>query len=99
MTNLFGLRETSPSRLRKAKQPEGRDNAAYVLHAADWSDDILAAWGVHGEHRTKGPEVESLLRDAEHTLLCLGLTKEGHPRHPLYVPYATTPQLWIKTLQ
>lgn len=99
VTNLFGLRETSPARLRKARKPEGAGNAAYVLQAADACDDILAAWGVHGAHHGQGAKVEALLRDAGHKLLCLGLTKDGHPRHPLYVAYATQPILWSKALQ
>jgi hypothetical protein len=99
VTNLFGLRETSPTKLRKARRPTGPDNASYVLQAADWSDDILAAWGVHGTHRAQGAEIEGLLRDAGHTLHCLGVTKEGHPRHPLYVAYATKPQLWTNALK
>lgn len=92
VTNLFGLRETSPARLRKARKPEGPGNTAYVLEAAVWCDDILAAWGVHGVHRDQGAKIETLLREAGHALHCLGQTKDGHPRHPLYVPYATKPQ-------
>ncbi|MEM8801399.1 MAG: DUF1643 domain-containing protein [Pseudomonadota bacterium] len=99
VTNLFGLRETSPARLRKARRPKGPANASYIMDAAQWGNDILAAWGVHGAHRTQGAEVEQLLRDGGHRLLCLGLTKEGHPRHPLYVSYATKPELWTKALQ
>lgn len=99
VVNLFGLRETSPAKLRKARQPEGPNNTDYILKAADWCTDILAAWGVHGVHRAQHSKVEALLRDAGHDLQCLGLTKEGHPRHPLYVSYATKPALWTKALQ
>lgn len=94
VVNLFGLRETSPKRLKKARKPEGLGNTDHLSKAVQWSDDILAAWGVHGGHLDQGPKVETLLRRGNQALLCLGLTKAGHPRHPLYVSYSTQPEIW-----
>ncbi|MEY1557712.1 DUF1643 domain-containing protein [Yoonia sp. R2331] len=87
-TNIFGLRETDPHKMRKHTAPDGPDNDAALRDGAAWADDILAAWGVHGAHRGRGPQVAQLLRDTGTPLYHLGLTKDGHPRHPLYVAYA-----------
>ncbi|MGB0440996.1 MAG: DUF1643 domain-containing protein, partial [Paracoccaceae bacterium] len=57
------------------------------------SQMTLAAWGVHGAHLDRAAQVLPLLDGPLHHL---GLTKAGHPRHPLYVSYATQPQLWSR---
>ena len=40
-------------------------------------------------------QVLALLRRSGRPLLHLGLTKGGAPRHPLYVAYASLPELWV----
>jgi hypothetical protein len=92
--NLFAWRETDTAKLRKAANPIGPDNDRLLVEALSWADTIVAGWGVHGEHLNRGPEVADLLRGAGAELHCLGVTKAGHPRHPLYVAYATQPQAW-----
>ena len=93
VVNLFALRETSPARLKKSRRPEGPANTDHIRLAVSWADDILASWGVHGTHRGQAEKVKTLLTDGNH-LLTLGQTKDGHPRHPLYVAYATQPEIW-----
>lgn len=92
--NIFAWRETSPQLLRKAKSPVGAATDGLLVEAADWADDVLCAWGVHGTHQDRGPAVEVLLRSTRARLVHLGLTKDGHPRHPLYVSYETQPFEW-----
>ncbi len=92
--NLFALRETDPARLKRARRPEGPDNAAQIAEALNWCDAVLCAWGVHGAHRGQDAKVIALLKGTPKPLLALGQTKHGHPRHPLYVAYATPPQPW-----
>jgi len=94
IVNLFALRETDPGRLKKASRPVGPENTAELKKAADWSDDILCAWGVHGTHRNQADSVVPLLQACGKPLLTLGLSKQGHPRHPLYISYKTIPQPW-----
>ncbi len=93
VVNLFGLRETHPERLRRARRPVGPENEEFILSAADKADDILAAWGVHGAHRDQGGKIRELLQERGHRLFCLGQTKQGHPRHPLYISYEIRPTL------
>jgi len=92
--NLFAWRETDPKRLRATDHPVGADNDRLLLDALPWADRVIAGWGVHGAHRNRGPEVAAMLRDAGAVLHCLGLTKAGHPRHPLYIAHATPPRVW-----
>ena len=54
----------------------------------------LFAWGTHGAHLDRGPAVERLLRAQGRPLHHLGLTKDGHPKHPLYISYEQQPISW-----
>ena len=95
VTNVFAFRATDPKRMRAHPEPVGRpENDAAILDAAAWADAVVCAWGTHGAHLGRGAEVERLLRGAGHRLHVLGLSKEGHPKHPLYLGYAVQPQPW-----
>ena len=80
--NLYALRATNPKALARHPQPYGPRNDAVLDLYARSPFDMVAAWGahapVHAARILTGP-----LRDRR--LLCLGKTKDGHPRHPLYV--------------
>ena len=95
VTNLFALRETDPARLKRRKRPVGPDNAEQIEAALEWADDVLCAWGVHGDHRDQADSVREILARSSKPMLCLGLTKAGHPRHPLYISYKIRPTPWI----
>lgn len=94
VTNLFAYRATAPRDLKTADLPVGGDNDAALLGAAQRADMVLCAWGVHGSHQDRAALVEAMLRKSVQTLWILGLTQAGAPRHPLYLPYAATPQPW-----
>ncbi|WP_019955806.1 DUF1643 domain-containing protein [Yoonia vestfoldensis] len=94
VTNIFAWRDTDPRALRRAADPIGPANDASLLAAAVWADQIIAAWGTHGVHLGRGAQVAELLRQTGTPLLTLGLTKDGHPRHPLYVSYDQHPRGW-----
>jgi hypothetical protein len=92
--NIFAWRATDPRNMRAQSDPVGPGNDAAILEACDWADDIICAWGTHGEHMARGPAVEKLLRETGLPLKHLGLSKAGHPKHPLYIGYAVQPVLW-----
>ena len=94
VVNLFAWRETDPKALRAAPAPVGSETDATLLAACARADLILAGWGFHGAHLGRDAEVTALLRAAGRDLHVLGLTKAGQPRHPLYISYATAPQIW-----
>lgn len=93
-TNIFALRATDPTNMKSDPAPEGPANTAALIEGAEWAGMIIAAWGVHGAHRERGPLTAASLREAGHQLHHLGLSKHGHPRHPLYLPYSAQPQVW-----
>lgn len=85
VTNLFAYRATNPKDMLQASDPVGPRNDHYILKIAPVSHLVIAAWGVHGEHLDRGRQVAKMLRDAGVVLHCMGTTKGGHPRHPLYL--------------
>jgi hypothetical protein len=95
VTNIFAWRDTDPRAMRAAADPIGPANDAAIRDGAGWADTIVAAWGTHGAHLARGAAVERLLRDTRRAVHHLGLTQDGHPRHPLYVAYAQHPQPWF----
>ena len=92
--NLFAWRETDPARLKQVAEPVGPMNDRVLIKAAREADLVLCAWGVHGAHMNRGPAVARMLRTSGIHLHHLGLTKVGHPRHPLYLPYDLPPRPW-----
>jgi hypothetical protein len=82
MLNLFALRATDPMVMRAHPEPVGELNDQWIRDLATREAHVVvAAWGVHGEHRGRGAEVAAKIPN----LLCFGRTKGGHPRHPLYL--------------
>lgn len=96
VANLFGYRATDPSELATVEDPVGRDTIGMGAANADGSPhyydpfgylifactDIVAAWGA-GAPRGRVDDV--LVESGGWPLHCLGATKDGSPRHPLYV--------------
>jgi hypothetical protein len=95
VTNIFAWRDTDPKKMRAAAEPIGAENDAMIAKSCDWADQIIAAWGAHGEHLQRGVAMEALLRGMELPVFHLGLTKAGHPKHPLYIAYTQQPELWF----
>lgn len=87
MTNLFAFRSTDPDALSASGDPIGPKNDEYIETIAKSADMILVAWGSHDMVHLRKEQVLKYLRDPK----CLGFTKYGHPRHPLYVKGDTLP--------
>ena len=94
VTNIFAWRATDPRDMRKAAEPVGLHNDATLRDGAAWADHIIAAWGTHGAYRDRGSVVAKQLAGFKTPLFHLGLTKAGHPKHPLYLPYVRQPVAW-----
>jgi hypothetical protein len=96
VVNLFAYRTSDPRMLMRARNPIGEENDAFILEGCQRSSTIVLAWGNHGKHLDRSNSVISdLVRQTTQDLVCLGTTKEGFPRHPLYVKRTTdlTPYL------
>ena len=83
MLNLFAYRATSPKELRKANYSIGPENDEYLMMYFDQRGCNIACWGSQGSYLNRGQKVIDLL--GIENLQCFGLTKNGQPKHPLYL--------------
>jgi len=97
VTNIFAVRSTDPAVLLTEPDPVGPENDRFIREVAYRCAMVVAAWGVWGKVRDRGPDIAGLLSADGITLHCLGVTKEGFPRHPLYMPSTARPCLYATT--
>lgn len=81
MTNIFAFRATDPAVMKAHPEPIGPENDRYLAEMAREADIVVAAWGTEGSHLDRGEAVKRMIPDLHY----LGLTKDGHPKHPLYL--------------
>ena len=90
--NAFTLVSTDPKKLN-TEEPIAMGASLAMRGIRTRCNEAIAAWGnlitlVRGwEDR-----VNRIKNDLS-PLHCLGVTKLGHPRHPLYLPYSVKPEL------
>lgn len=86
VVNLFGLRSTEPAGLYTAADPIGPLNDAAIIAGLLAADMVVCAWGTHGPFAARDKAVMRLLAAHwRHPVYCLGITKDGCPKHPLYI--------------
>jgi hypothetical protein len=87
MLNIFAWRDTDPKRMMAAPDPVGPDNDKIILQYTALGGATVVAWGNGGAFMNRGHNVTELIRANQGLALsCLGTTKAGHPKHPLYLP-------------
>lgn len=94
MANVFALRSTDPKVLYNHPDPVGPENDLHILEAAKKADIVVLAWGHHAGLRGRDNEVLALLKGIK--VYCLGQTKDGYPKHPLYLAAITPLVLYSK---
>jgi hypothetical protein len=96
VANLFAVRATDPASMRQADEPVGPDNFDWLQRIVNMtvnrvsrclSGRIVCAWGTHGRYMDQDQRVLGRIEDICKPM-CLGVTQDGQPRHPLYVPYS-----------
>lgn len=89
--NVMDYRTTYPVELlRPGVQPCSNENHHTIKRLADNAAVIVAAWGVLDKPlRHLATSVTLMLSDKR--LMCMGLTKDGSPRHPLYLRNDSVP--------
>lgn len=96
--NLYAWRATEPRRMfEDAANPVGNGNDAHLAMIGKLCPTVLCAWGTKGE-RSRATLVMEMLRNMtppKPTLVHLGLTKDGHPKHPLYIPSDRRMEHWL----
>ena len=108
--NLFALITPSPAALRRHPRPVGVANDAVLnswlqrwCRRPDWT--LWLGWGAGGGLYRRDQWMAARLSEVislrqQHGgsgPLCLGTTRSGHPRHPLYLPGSASLQHWIAT--
>lgn len=102
--NLFSYRSSSPAEMMAAGGTAfGPDNALTIertfVFARHAGVPILAAWGNGGDHEDRAEWFCGRARMHMVDLICLGRTKDGHPKHPMArgvhrIPRDQQPILW-----
>jgi len=91
--NLFAFRSTDPRGLETVADPVGHRNDEHLKRCR--RDKVtIVAWGRQGGERAaeRARLVLATLTEAGVEPMCLGLTKDGSPRHPVRLPAATLPR-------
>lgn len=94
VVNLAAYRSASPREMMRAQDPFGLENEVAIAAVLAPARAVVVAWGANGEaskwpakHRARLQKTKNLV--LEHDWACLGMTKAGEPKHPLYLPYST----------
>ena len=88
VVNLYAFRSTSPSALFTALDPVGPDNVSEIREALGRADMVIAAWGNNAgvnDNSGRVGEVMALIERSGKPVKCFGFTRQGQPRHPLYL--------------
>lgn len=95
MLNLFAYRATDPRAMKRHSAPIGPGNDRCFDWYCDTARFVVCCWGAHGDHLLRGRYVTALLRNScREKLRVFGLTKDGHPRHPLYLSKSSALEEW-----
>ena len=97
VVNLFAYRSTDPTQLRDVQatggDPVGPDNDWFLSSEIAAARRVVLAWGSHAEVRTLIDRRKFAMRDHlqgyPKKTVTLGFAKDGNPRHPLMLGYAT----------
>lgn len=93
VVNLFAFRATDPGSMMRAADPVGPENDHWLRVCAVRASLVVAAWGTNGGHLDRDRHVLELLqREHGKSVYCLGVTRSGQPRHPLYVNGQISPE-------
>jgi hypothetical protein len=91
VVNLYALRATDPRTLKQDVSPTGPENMEHIRLAISnrQTPFVVAAWGASLPWPTAPAiaHVKQACQEAGRTMLCLGKTKDGSPRHPGRLSY------------
>jgi hypothetical protein len=90
VVNLFDYMSSDPRMLADIGRTTTSKSDKYVLAAVSSADLVVVGWGVHGALFGRSQSMRRLLREAGIDLWAFGITQNGEPRHPLYLPYSST---------
>jgi len=87
--NLGAGRATKPTVWKAMADPIGPDNDAHILRmlneCCERNGIAVVGWGNDGSFNGRARAVIQLATNVGLIFQCLGTTKSGQPKHPLYV--------------
>jgi hypothetical protein len=96
--NLGAGRATDPAEWKAMPDPIGPENDDYVerilIECRERKGVAVVGWGTHGSFQDRDEIAIGIASRVGVALQCLGTTKDGHPRHPLYVARAQQLMPW-----
>lgn len=94
MLNLFGVRSPYPQVIKESPDPVGPDNDDAIVCHCSSASQVLFAWGACSYIGDRAEHVTRMLDGLGIKPYCLGVTKHGFPKHPLYIKADTKPVLF-----
>ena len=89
VANLYAFRSTDPKALKHTDDPVGKENVSYITHLIGMADKVVYAWG----NNQKEP---IWLSELVQTPYCIDLSKNGIPKHPLYLKSDLFPKVYVR---
>ncbi len=85
MGNIFAYKSTDPDALTGDGDFIGPETDFYLKEMITLSGVVVCGWGAFPAVMSRAGDVLRMIPKP----FCLGVTKDGHPKHPLYVSYST----------
>ena len=95
VANVFAYRTPAPTALLDVPDPVGPVNDDKIDELTGYADRIIVAWGKPLPALVPRIEFVSRYLLSNYPCFCMGVTKDGHPCHPLYLPYTVRPMAWV----
>lgn len=98
--NKFALRSTNVHALAVVSEADaiGPENDEHIRQIMKVSHTILFAWGplakLPQRLRKRWQDLVRMADEAGKVPMCLGVAQDGHPRHPLMLPYSAPLVPW-----
>lgn len=86
VSNLYSLVSSDPDVLLKREDSAiGPDTDSYMRKMIDMAGRVICGWGSFPAAKRRYPDVLKIIPEP----YCLGINKDGQPKHPLYIGYNT----------
>lgn len=96
--NLFAYRATEIGVLKTVADPTGPENRSHIAAILDEAEVTVVAWGATAKMpeslRQSWRPIAELTTRYGRAPQCWGVNADGHPKHPLTLPYRLSLQNW-----